>query len=98
MPEFSTSFSGNKFKRILDKQELIRAIRFSIAAEYEAIQLYEQLRDSIECEEAKKLLEEISGDEKTHAGNFLYLLKMLAPDEAEFYENGEKEAKEIIDK
>ncbi len=96
MPEFSQPFSGNKFERKLDKNELIRAIRFSIASEFEAIQLYEQLRDSIEDEQSKKLLTEISGDEKEHVGNFLHLLKILAPDEETFYKDGWDEAVDIM--
>lgn len=38
MPEFSTPFAVLAEKRKLTKPELIRAIRFMIAAEYEAIQ------------------------------------------------------------
>ena len=48
MPEFSNPFNGNKCERKLTKEELIRAIRFNIASEYEAIQLYDQLAESIE--------------------------------------------------
>lgn len=96
MPEFSNPFAGNKCKRVLSKEELIRAIRFSISAEFEAIQLYEQLKESIDCEEAKKLLDEISGDEKEHVGNFLRLLKLLAPDEEDYYKDGWKEAGDIL--
>ena len=96
MPEFSQPFSGNKCQRILDKNELVRAVRFSIASEFEAIQLYEQLRDSIEDESAKKLLTEIAGDEKEHVGNFLHLLKILAPDEENYYKEGWEEAEEVM--
>ncbi len=96
MPEFATPFSCKKSDRKLTKEELIRAIRFSIASEYEAIQLYEEISESIDNEEAKKLLNEITEDEKVHAGNFLYLMKILAPEEQNFYEQGLEEAKEII--
>lgn len=96
MPEFSQPFSGNKCQKILDKNELVRAVRFSIASEFEAIQLYEQLRDSIEDESAKKLLTEIAGDEKEHVGNFLHLLKILAPDEENYYKEGWEEAEEVM--
>ena len=34
MPEFSTAFSVQKSDRKLTHQELVRAIRFMIAAEY----------------------------------------------------------------
>lgn len=96
MPEFATPFSGNKFDRKLTHEELVRAIRFSIASEYEAIQLYEQLADSIDNEDAKKLLDEVAGDEKEHVGNFLYLLKLLSPEEQEHYKEGIAEAQEVI--
>lgn len=97
MPEFSQPFSGNKCQKILDRNELVRAVRFSIASEFEAIQLYEQLRDSIEDESAKKLLTEIAGDEKEHVGNFLHLLKILAPDEENYYKEGWEEAEEVME-
>lgn len=77
MPEFSNPFNGNKCERKLTKEELIRAIRFNIASEYEAIQLYDQLAESIDDKNAIKLLREIADDEKVHAGNFLKLLKTL---------------------
>jgi len=96
MPEFSTPFAGNKCDRKLSKEELIRAIRFSIASEFEAIQLYEQLKDSIDNKEAVKLLEEVAQDEQVHVGNFLYLLDILSPDDKENIEEGKEEAYEII--
>lgn len=40
MPEFRIPFTVMKSDRKLTKEELVRAIRFMIAAEYEAIQLY----------------------------------------------------------
>ena len=40
MPEFTNAFSGLKEDRKLTHDELVRAIRFMIAAEYESIQLY----------------------------------------------------------
>ena len=46
MPEFCSPFSGMAKDRKLTEEELIRAIRFMIAAEYEAVQLYMQLAES----------------------------------------------------
>jgi rubrerythrin len=46
MPDFGSSFSGLANDRKLKDEELIRAIRFMIAAEYEATQLYMQLAES----------------------------------------------------
>ncbi len=98
MPEFSTPFSAKKSDRKLTKEELIRTIRFSIASEFEAIQLYEEIQESIDDEKSKKLLEEIAEDEKVHVGNFLYLLKLLAPEESDSYGEGVAEAEKILKK
>ncbi len=98
MPEFSEAFSGKKFERKLTHEELIRAIRFMIAAEYEAIQLYMQLAESTDNELAKEVLIDIANEERVHAGEFLRLLKELDPEEEKFYEEGAKEVEEEIEK
>ncbi|UQT44535.1 hypothetical protein M5E88_18785 [Akkermansia muciniphila] len=49
---------------------MVRAIRFMIAAEYEAIQLYTQLAESIDHKLAQEVLLDISNEEKEHAGEF----------------------------
>ena len=97
MPDFGNSFSGLSKDRKLTEQELIRAIRFMIAAEYEAIQLYMQLAESTDNELAIGVLKDIADEERVHAGEFLRLLKELAPDEEEFYAEGAKEVEEEID-
>ena len=96
MPEFSSPFTGLNADRKLTKGELMRAIRFSIAAEFEAIQIYMQIHDSIDDEVAKKVLADVSNEEKEHAGEFLRLLKYLNPDEEEFYKEGEQEVEEMM--
>jgi hypothetical protein len=40
MPDFGTPFSGLARKQPITHEELIRAVRFMVAAEYEAVQLY----------------------------------------------------------
>lgn len=96
MPEFTTPFSGMNAPRKLSQDELIRAIRFSIAAEYEAVQLYMQLHDSIDDKLAKKVLLDISNEEREHAGEFMHLLRQLDPEEDEFYNNGAEEVEEMM--
>jgi len=96
MPDFGNAFSGLANDRKLTHQELIRAIRFMIAAEYEAVQLYMQLAESIDNELAKKVLIDISEEEIVHAGEFLRLLKELAPDEERFYKEGAEEVEEMM--
>ena len=46
MPSFGAPFSGLANERKLTKQELVRAVRFMVAAEYEATQMYMQLAES----------------------------------------------------
>jgi rubrerythrin len=94
MPDFGTAFSGLAKEKKLTHQELIRAIRFMIAAEYEAIQLYMQLAESIDDELAIAVLKDIADEERVHAGEFLRLLRHLAPDEEKFYAEGAEEVEE----
>jgi rubrerythrin len=94
MPEFGNPFSVLKHDRLLTHAELVRAIRFMIAAEYEATQLYEQLAESTDEVLAQKVLRDIAGEEKVHAGEFLRLLKELQPDEEGFYQQGAQEVEE----
>ena len=98
MPEFGTAFSGLANDRKLTKDELIRAIRFMIAAEYEAIQLYMQLAESTDKRLAIEVLKDIADEERVHAGEFLRLLRELAPNEEKFYSEGSEEVEEIIQK
>lgn len=96
MPEFGSPFSGLANGRKVTHEELIRAIRFMIAAEYEAIQLYMQLAESTDNKLAIGVLKDIADEERVHAGEFLRLLKELAPDEEGFYDEGAGEVEEEI--
>ncbi|MCX7926966.1 MAG: rubrerythrin [Candidatus Omnitrophica bacterium] len=98
MPEFGNPFSGIKLDRKVTKEELIRAVRFMIAAEYEAVQLYLQLAESTDNKLAQEVLKDIANEERVHAGEFLRLLKELAPDEEKFYQEGAEEVEEEIKK
>jgi rubrerythrin len=82
----------------LTAEELVRAIRFLVAAEYEAVQLYMQLAESTDDELARAVLTDVADEERVHAGEFLRVLKELAPDEVKFYEEGAEEVEEIIGK
>lgn len=98
MPEFGNPFSGLAKDRKLTDAELVRAIRFMISAEYEAIQLYMQLAESTDNKPAKDVLIDIADEERVHAGEFLQLLYELAPDEKKLYDEGTEEVQEMIDK
>ncbi len=98
MPEFAHPFSVLKNERKLTDAELVRAVRYMIAAEYEAIQLYMQLAESTDNVLAQEVLKDIADEEREHAGEFLRLLKELDPDEETFYKNGYEEVEEMIAK
>lgn len=97
MPEFGEPFSSLKNDRKITDEELIRSIRFMVAAEYEAIQLYMQLAESTDNEVAKDVLIDIADEERVHAGEFLRLLHALDPEEQKLYDIGAKEVEEIIE-
>ena len=92
-PNFGTPFSGLAHDRHINHDELIRAVRFMVAAEYEAIQLYMQPAESTDNKLAIEVLKDIADEERVHAGEFLRLLKELAPHEEDFYSAGAKEVK-----
>ena len=98
MPQFGSPFSGLANDRKLGDEELIRAIRFMVAAEYEAVQLYMQLAESTDNKLAVEVLKDIADEERVHAGEFLRLLRELAPDEEKFYAEGAKEVEGEIGK
>jgi len=98
MPDFGSPFSGLASNRRVTHEELIRAVRFMVAAEYEAVQLYMQLAESTDNKLAIEVLKDIANEERVHAGEFLRLLKELAPDEEKYYKEGAQEVEEEIAK
>lgn len=95
MPEFVNPFSGMTPERKMTRSELIRAIRLSLAAEEEAIHLYEAQADATDHPLAKAVLHDVANEEREHAGEFQRLLNILAPDEVEFMSTGAEEVNEM---
>jgi rubrerythrin len=98
MPGFGSPFSGLANDRKLTDEELVRAIRFMVASEYEATQMYTQLAESTDNKLAAEVLKDIADEERVHAGEFLRLLHELAPDEKKLYAQGAKEVEDEIKK
>ncbi|MBU1274922.1 MAG: rubrerythrin [Proteobacteria bacterium] len=98
MPEFMDPFTGMTPGRKMKDRELARAIRLSLAAEQEAIHLYEALADATTNKLAAAVLQDIADEEKEHAGEFLRLLKILAPGEEKWLDNGAAEVDEMAAK
>lgn len=97
MPEFSNPFTVKKSEKKLTKEELIRSIRFMVAAEFEAVQMYVQTAESTDDKLAAEVLMDIADEEKVHAGEFLRLLKELDPREQDFLDEGADEVEEMME-
>jgi rubrerythrin len=81
----------------MTNEELVRAVRFAVAAEYEAVQLYMQIAGATDNALARAVMKEVADEERVHAGEFLKLLCHLAPDEERFYAEGYREVEEKIE-
>ncbi len=77
----------------LDK-EILRA---GIIAEYDAINLYEQMASMTEDKDLKKVLLDIAKEEKEHVGEFEAFLLKKDGEHGEAVEEGKKEVKEMIE-
>jgi len=95
MPEFVNPFSGVVPERKMTHSELLRAIRLDLAAEEEAVHLYEAHADAADNELARKVLHDIADEERVHVGEFQRLLNILAPDEADLLAEGAAEVDEM---
>jgi len=82
---------GNLKGDTLNKQIL----RIGIIAELDAINLYEQLSNTSDSEEVKKVLLDIAKEEKTHVGEFLTLLLKLDKEQERELKKGKEEVEEI---
>lgn len=83
----------------LSKENLeTEILRIGIIAELDAINLYEQLASLTKDERIKEVFLEVAKEEKTHVGEFLFLLLLKDKEAKEELKNGEKEVKEILSK
>jgi rubrerythrin len=98
MPEFINPFSGVVPGRKLTDAELARALRLDLAAEEEAIHIYEAHAEATDNELAKKVLRDIADEERVHAGEFQRLLNILLEDEERFLSEGAEEVDEMARK
>jgi len=98
MPSFENPFSGNSIDKKLSTEELLRAVRFMLAAELEAIQMYRQVAEATDDEQAKKLINDIADEEVVHAGEFETLAAKLSPEDVKLIQKGNEEAEEKMGK
>ncbi len=97
MPEFLNPFSGRVPDRKLTDRELVRALRLNLAAEEEAVHLYQAHADATDNPLAKAVLEDIADEERVHAGEFQRLISLLVDDEEEKLTEGAEEVDEMAE-
>jgi len=95
MAEFINPFSGMTPDRKLNDRELARAIRMALAAEEEAIHMYEAMADASDNPLAVKVLQDVADEERVHAGEFQELLRILLPNEQPLLNKGRDEVREM---
>jgi rubrerythrin len=78
----------------LSDKELIRTIRLALAAEEDAVHLYDLIEDSTENKIVKDIVKDIRDEEKVHVGELQKILAMLDKNEEGFLEEGAKEVEE----
>lgn len=96
MPDFGDPFAGNNLDRRLSEKETERCIRFAMSAEFEAVQIYEQIADATNDDRVRKVMLDIAKEERVHAGEFLALLKKVRPEESDELDEGEQEVEGIL--
>ncbi len=97
MPEFLNPFSGMVPDRKMTDSELLRALRLNLAAEEEAVHLYESHADATDNKLAKAVLHDIADEERVHAGEFQRLINILAEDEGKLLAQGADEVDEMAE-
>lgn len=97
MPEFSNINNVYNPPKKMTAEELLRAVKFAIASEFEAIQIYQQIAASTGNRSAQIVLLDIAKEEKEHVGELRELLKLLSPQDEQVYEEGASETHENLD-
>jgi uncharacterized protein len=75
--DFSNPFVGLTPGRKLSTEEVIRALRINVAAELDAINLYQALIDATDDENVKFVTAHIRDEEKEHVSEFLAAVNYL---------------------
>lgn len=76
----------------------LQALRESILAELDAINLYEQLADKVADKTLRQTLLDVAKEEKTHVGEFQAILTKLDPEFARELAEGAKEVADVAGK
>ena len=82
---------------ISSKRKDMEILRTAIIAEYDAVNLYEQMSEAVTDKNIKKVLLDVANEEKVHIGEFEALLERIDIEHEPNEDKGEKEVeKEIL--
>lgn len=95
MAVFADPFVLNA-NRKMNLSELTRAIRMDIAAEQEAIGLYEAHADACPNKDAAKILKDIAEEEKVHVHELQIVLYMLDSEESKAKDQAGSEVTRLL--
>ena len=71
-------------------------LRAAIIAELDAINLYKQMAEQAQSNDIKKILLDVAKEEKTHVGEFQYLLLKIDEEQVKELEKGKEEVEEEL--
>lgn len=74
---FTDPFTGLTPERKLTKEEILRALRIDLAAELDAINLYQAHIDAVDDERVREVIAHIRDEEKEHAAEFTAIINFL---------------------
>ena len=97
MADFAKPFDC-QVPRKMTKEETFQAIRLDLASELEAAYLYESLVLSSDDPVVKAVLSDIRDEEKEHFGELMALMRYLDPNQKWFWDEGEGEVAEMLEK
>ena len=89
MKTFSNFLNEISQVPVIGDKEILRQ---AIMAEYDAVNLYEQMAKSTKNEKVKKALLHVSQEEKVHIGEFEVLLDEIDKEHKSSVQDGKKEA------
>ena len=95
MPDFADPFVYN-VPRMMTQSELAAALRIDIAAEIEAINIYQAHIDATDNEDARRVLAHVMAEEKEHLAEFLEVVKKLDPEQVYYLNEAPADVAAII--
>jgi rubrerythrin len=93
--EFTNPFPNLKEGERPSKEDIVSALRLSLAAEEDATHLYNQIADLVSDERISKVMRDVANEEQVHKGEFQKLIELLEGDEVSLVRQGKEEAEEL---